>query len=187
MENEIWKDIPGYEGLYQVSNLGRVKSLSRTIYRKNGQLVNLKGKYLSSCFDRYGYKIVVLSKYKKKTKTVHRLVALSFINNPYNLPEIDHIDGNRNNNKVENLRWVTRKQNANNPISKIRYSKAAKVLMNYKVLRKSVNQIKDGKIIAEYESMREAERKTKIAHSSIKKAIIGKIKHAGGYKWEYKK
>lgn len=103
------------------------------------------------------------------------------------MPEIDHKDGNRKNNKVENLRCVTRKENANNPISKLRYSHAAKQIKNYKYLMQSVRQIKEGKVIAEYESMREAERQTNIAHSSIKKAITGKLKNAGGFQWEYKK
>lgn len=187
MENEIWKDIPGYVGIYQVSNYGRIKSLSRLIYRKNGQISKTQGKILSPGIDKYGYYIVVLCNGKKETKTVHRIVALAFINNPNNLPEIDHKDGNRKNNKVENLRWVTRKENANNPISKLRYSHAAKQIKNYKYLMQSVRQIKDGKVIAEYESMREAERQTNIAHSSIKKAINGKLKNAGGFQWEYKK
>lgn len=187
MENEIWKDVPGYVGIYQVSNYGRIKSLSRHIYRKNGQISKLQEKILSPGIDKYGYYIVVLCNGKKETKTIHRIVALSFINNPNNLPEIDHKDGNRKNNKVENLRWVTRKENANNPISILRYSHTAKQIQNYKYLMKSVKQIKDGKVIAEYESMRDAERKTKIAHSSIKKTITGKLKNAGGFQWEYKK
>lgn len=187
MENEIWKDVPGYAGIYQVSNLGRVKSLSRLVYRKNGQIAKIKGRILSHGTDRYGYHIVVLCNGKKETKTVHRIVAMAFIENAYNLPEIDHKDGNRGNNKVENLRWVTRKENANNPISKLRYSQTAKKIRNYEVLMRAVKQIRDGKVIAEYKSMREAERQTKISHSSIKKVIVGKLKNAGGFQWEYKK
>lgn len=94
MENEIWKDIPGYVGIYQVSNYGRIKSLSRLIYRKNGQISKTQGKILSPGIDKYEYYIVVLCNGKKETKTVHRIVALAFINNPNNLPEIDHKDGN---------------------------------------------------------------------------------------------
>lgn len=103
-EEEIWKDIEGYEGLYQISNFGRVKSLKRNILLRYG-----------SC---KGYHNVSLSKNGIiKTFTVHRLVAKHFISNPENKTIIDHIDTNIHNNNVKNLRWVTSKENCNNPIT----------------------------------------------------------------------
>lgn len=101
---EIWKDIPGYEGLYQVSNLGNVKSLY------NNRLLKL-------CWrnTKKEYKAVYLSKKTKKTFFVHRLVAIAFIPNPDNKPCVDHINGDRLDNRVDNLKWVTNKEN-NNPI-----------------------------------------------------------------------
>ncbi len=98
---EIFKDIKGYEGLYQVSNLGRVKSFNRG-----------KERILKPCLDRYGYFHVTLSKNgKQKGCTIHRLVATTFIPNPNNLPQINHIDGNKTNNKIENLEWCTAQEN----------------------------------------------------------------------------
>lgn len=100
---EEWRPVVGYEGLYEVSSLGRVRRL-KTDY------------IFSVVLDSYGYPIVTL-KTPTMTKTckVHRLVALAFIPNPDNRPQIDHIDGVKTNNKVGNLRWVTSKQNMQNP------------------------------------------------------------------------
>lgn len=106
MENiEIWKDIPDYEGLYQVSNLGRVKS-----FKRNG---NSKDRILKPSKNRCGYLQVILYKNRKtETFTVHRLVALAFISNPLNLPCINHKDENKENNNISNLEWCTQQYNA---------------------------------------------------------------------------
>ena len=125
MEIEIWKDIPEFEGYYQVSNKGRVKSLARRVKgpKKNGRL--LKERILSLGCDNYGYCLVNLQKEgKKKTVTVHKLVARAFIPNPENKKEVDHINTIRIDNRVENLRWATRKENAHNPLSMKKYSEA---------------------------------------------------------------
>lgn len=112
---EIWKDIPGYEGLYQVSNLGEVKGLYRRCY----------GRVLSVAKNSKGYRYVCLYKDgKSKGIKVYRLVALAFLPNPDNLPEIDHIDGSRDNDIVSNLRWVSHQENINNPITRKRFSEA---------------------------------------------------------------
>jgi len=102
--NEIWKDIAGYEGLYQVSNLGRIKSLPR-----NGT-INLE-RFIKPRVDS-GYERVWLSKNNKtKPLKISRLVAMAFISNTYNKPEVNHIDGNKLNNCVVNLEWVTKSEN----------------------------------------------------------------------------
>lgn len=108
---EEWKDIKGYEGLYQVSNLGRVKSLEReTIIGKN-RIVHQKEKIMKYT-TRSGYYNLVLRKNGKRTsKQVHRLVAEAFIPNPTNLSIVNHIDYNRKNNVVSNLEWCTQKEN----------------------------------------------------------------------------
>ena len=112
IENEVWKDIEGYEGKYQVSNMGRVKSL------------NYKGcigkeRILKQVFNDYGYLKVCLSKDgKTKQIKVHRLVAQTFIENIENKPYIDHINTIRTDNRVENLRFVTRIENMNNELTK---------------------------------------------------------------------
>jgi len=113
--NEIWRDIKGYEGLYQVSNLGRVKSLSRK-YKHNmfGKKIIYKTskERLLTININQGYAHVVLCKNGKcKQKLLHRLIAQSFIPNPENKPNINHIDGNGLNNNLDNLEWCTQKEN----------------------------------------------------------------------------
>ena len=109
---EIWKDIKGYEGLYQVSNLGRVKSLARTIYKVDGTTQTFKDKIRSATFNGRGYLQVGLSKEGSYTTfKVHRLVANTFIPNPYNKTQVNHIDGNKDNNHRSNLEWCNHKYN----------------------------------------------------------------------------
>lgn len=145
--------------IYEVSNYGRVKI--------NGEIIEPK-------LNHYGYKILC-SKY-----LLHRIVAELFIPNPYNLPCVDHIDTNRLNNRVDNLRWVSYKENSNNPLT---------IYHNKNTRNKPILQYtKDDKFIAEYSSAREAERQTDVKRPSI---IIcckntGRLKSAGGYIWKYK-
>ena len=111
MTNEIWKDIEGYEGLYQVSTCGNVKSLPKV--RRNGTGTYIqKEKLLKPSNTSTGYKKVELCKDgKRKSFKVHRLVAQAFIPNPENKREVNHIDGNKHNNNVNNLEWVTSSEN----------------------------------------------------------------------------
>ena len=109
---EVWKDIKGFKGYYQVSNLGRVKSLDRIITTANGVVQKYKGTLLSTSDNGKGYKIVGLNKNgKRKRFKVHRLVAIAFLDNSENKPQVNHIDGVRDNNKLENLEWVTGSEN----------------------------------------------------------------------------
>ena len=112
MEEEIWKPIKDYEGLYEVSSIGRVRSLGREIIDSKGRKQCFKERILKLQYDRYGYLYVPLrNRDNRKKFKVHRLVAEAFIPNPDNLPQINHIDGNKDNNKVENLEWCTNKYN----------------------------------------------------------------------------
>ena len=116
MQNECWKPIKDYEGIYEVSNYGRVKSLERVIYNsgtKNG-LYTIHEKIIKQRINkkRHGYCELSLHKNgKEKRFKVHRLVAEAFIPNPNNLPEVNHIDGNKENNHASNLEWCTSKEN----------------------------------------------------------------------------
>ena len=126
MQNEIWLDVPGFPG-YQVSNAGRVKSF------RSGERI------LKQCNDSDGYPTVVLcGAIGKRTKTIHRLVALAFIPNPENKPEVDHINTNRMDNRVENLQWVTRKENANNPFSVQAYKRMMHIYSAVDKRKKSI-------------------------------------------------
>ena len=107
---EKWKDIKGYEGYYQISNLGRVKSLSRDV----GSNRCKKETIMKTSIDKDGYECMVLSKDgKQKYVRIHRLVAQAFIPNPNNLPQVNHKDENKGNNNVENLEWCTTTYNIN--------------------------------------------------------------------------
>ena len=109
---EIWKDIEGYEGLYQVSNLGNIKSLSRLSPSRDGILINLPEKIIKLGIRARGYVTVTLSNNRvRKAYYVHRLVALHFISNPSSLPDVNHIDCSKINNHTENLEWVTEREN----------------------------------------------------------------------------
>ena len=110
MNDEIWKAIKGYEGLYEISNLGRVRSLYK------------KGKILSTETDKKGYLKLKLSKNRNRQfYLISRLVAEAFIPNPDNKPEVDHINTNPSDNRAENLRWVTHKENCSNPLTQKHY------------------------------------------------------------------
>ena len=108
----MWKDIEGYEGLYQVSDKGEVRSLDRTERSKGNSYRQRKGMLLKQRIDKYGYYKVNLYKDSKlKTFVVHRLVAVAFVDNPMDLPVVNHIDGDKTNNHFSNLEWCTVQEN----------------------------------------------------------------------------
>ena len=178
--NEVWKDVVGYEGLYKVSNCGRVWSCRRNKLRKQ-QITK-------------GYKMVNLKvDGKSKVFSVHRLVALAFIENPNNKREVNHIDENKTNNHISNLEWVTSKENSNwgnrnkkisefvtaNPVKKTRNGK---VVSSRKI--KQIDMI-TGEVIRVYDSVTEASKINGYHQGNISSCCTGKSKSSMGFKWEY--
>lgn len=112
LDTEKWKAISGYEGYYEVSSEGRVKSLPREIICNNGSVRHLRGKILKPMIDVNGYEFVMLAyEGKQKSKFVHRLVAEAYLDRLDPAFEVNHIDGNKRNNCVSNLEWISHKQN----------------------------------------------------------------------------
>lgn len=174
MENvEIWKPIKGFEGLYEVSNYGRVRSVDRFIEDKNQYGIYkkfLSGKILSPSKDKFGYyRIKLLGKPCK----VHRLVAEAFIPNQDNLPCVNHKDENPSNNNVDNLEWCTQKYNTN-------YGNRNKKIRNK--LSRNVICLETGTI---YQSAIEVERLTGLYASNICRCCLGKYKSYLGLHWKY--
>lgn len=187
---EIWRDIVGYEGLYQVSNMGRVRSLDRIGKGRWGYMPK-KGVMLSQTTDTSGYKIVNLWKDNIiKSPKVHRLVAQAFIPNPSNLPQVNHKDEVKTNNCVDNLEWCSVKYNNNygTRIERVSNSMKGKHI-NRKDWSKPILQFtKQGEFVAEYPSIREAVRQTGIIRQNISSCCNNKrnYKSAGGYVWKFK-
>lgn len=169
MEKEIWKDVVGHEGLYQVSNLGRVKSLPR-----NGTI--LTEKIIKPHLLKSGYLQVELSKNNKMHGyRVHRLVAESFVLNPEQKECVNHIDGDKTNNKVENLEWVTRSENQLHAIYAIKTQKTRPV----------VQRDKNGRFIKRWDCIATASRALGIRGDSIVRNCRGRRKSTGGFIWSY--
>lgn len=181
VNNEIWKDIQGYEGLYKVSSLGRVKSSDRVVTCKGGIKRLYKGKILSIIMNKSGYFTVFLYKDNSaKQRYTHQLVAQAFIPNPNNLLEVNHIDEDKSNNRVSNLEWCTREYNCNYGTRNERKAKAqGKPVIMYDM---------NGNKLKEFDSMHDAERflDKPHAHSNISMCCSGRYKSAYGYKWKYK-
>ena len=171
MDKEIWKDIEGYEGLYQVSNWGNVKSLN---YNHTG-----KEKLLSLHKNRYDYITVDFSKNgKHKTYKVHRLVLQNFApcDNMKSL-QVNHIDEDKTNNHLSNLEWVTHKENINHGTRNDRVDEKKSIPI--------VQLSLEGKYIRSYESSMDAEREGGFHQGNIINCCKGKRKSHGGYKWMY--
>jgi len=112
MTKEVWKDIPGYEDIYQASSFGNIRSIDRIVNGKNGSKVPVSGRVLKPAFDKDGYKRVSLSKEnKQKNKRVNRLIAETFLENKNNYACVDHINNIKDDDRVINLRWCSNKQN----------------------------------------------------------------------------
>lgn len=172
---EVWKDIAGYEGLYQVSNLGRIKA-----FAKKG----LPQDKILSCANSNGYRMIYLRKDGKRSyHSVHRLVAKAFIPNPKKMPFVNHKNEKKSDNRTENLEWCDAKYNTNYGTS---IKRRAKAQTNKHGSIQVIQLSLQGDIIAEYPSMMEAERKTNIPARAICACCKNYQKSAFGYIWKYK-
>lgn len=161
---EIWKDINGFVGKYQISNLGNVKNV------KTGRILkSLKGEYLK----------VVLSKNNiKTTKYIHRLVAETFINQNYDNLVVNHKDENKHNNCVNNLEFITFKENMNYGSKQ---DNESKIKTKYNVYQYDL----EGNLIKKWFNLREIIQNTNYKKSNIQYCCLGKYKSAYGYQWKY--
>lgn len=177
---EIWKDIVGYEGFYEVSNTGKVRGVERiktsSLCNQHGT-VTIKPKLRKPIIVNKYYS-VNLSKYGKiKHLRVHRLVAEAFLENPNSLPQINHKDENKLNNCVENLEWCSCRYNQN-------YGSRKTKRLHTKTKKISQYDLENN-FIKTYYSLSEASRQIKISRQAISKCALGKLKTCGGYKWKY--
>lgn len=176
-EQEIWKDIKGYEELYQVSNMGRIKSLKRKAKNKNGYRITnekiIKPVLTSTC--KY-YTVGLCKNKKRKILLVHRLVAQAFIPNPNNYKEVNHKDENKQNNNVNNLEWCNHQYN-------MHYGKCLKMI-SINQHRKKINQYDlEGNFIKQWESVSDIKKELNI--TNIASCCKGRYKQCNGYIWKY--
>lgn len=189
---EIWKDIKNFEGLYQVSNTGNIRSLDAMINCKGAIGIDehlRRGKILKKYVGTTGYYTINLSKHSKiKVSRVHRLVAQAFIPNPNNYPCVNHIDGNKLNNNVSNLEWCTYAHN-NQEAYRIglkvgsekgkfgKYSKFSKPVLQYSL---------DGEFVKEWDNAEQVKRELGYCAENIRNVCNGRRRKANGYIWKYK-
>ena len=218
---EIWKDVVGYEGLYQVSNLGRVKSMERYVHKnsggriKNAYNAHIREKVLTNTKNSKNYLTVTLSKDKTPDIFfVHRLMAMAFLPNPYNLSDVNHKDENPSNNFIyinedgsvdyekSNLEWCTHKYNCNYGTSKFRIIKTRRKNNDVSEMVKKQKETKkrlksrcrplpvaqykmDGELVATYESALQASKITGIHVSAILRCCHGTYKQMRGFIWKF--
>lgn len=185
MDKEIWKDIPEYEGLYQASTLGKVKSLEKMHWNRF-QYFAQKERILKPRYDKKGYVVYALFKDgKRKDIKGHRIIAITFLKNESNKPQINHINGIKDDNRVCNLEWCTNQENQihafKNGLNKKRYGKEnpySKSVLQYDL---------NNNFIKEYASMADAARELNIKnYSHICSCCRNKRNKAYGYTWKYK-
>lgn len=193
---EKWKDIEGYEGLYQISNFGRVRSCDRiiTCKSKNGKIFEkvVKGKIMKFSTSRNYLAVCLYKNSRQQLKKIHRLVAEAFVPNPNNYPIVNHKDENKTNNNAENLEWCTSKYNTNYGTG---VEKRSKKQLNRPDCSKRIFQYTlEGELVAVYQSSKEATRITGFDNGEIRRCCNGKrfsrgrwynINKYKGYKWSY--
>jgi hypothetical protein len=172
-----WADVIGYEGLYEVSTDGRIRTVQHVT---NGHTIPSKELAVSIYKSQRYARVRLYKDGKSKDILVHRIVAETFIPNPENKPQVNHIDGNRTNNRVDNLEWCTQAENNRHAIDNgLQNPYTAIEATKKKVLQLSM----DGEFIKEWSSLTEAAKSLKLQVSNISHCCSGRIRSTGGYKW----
>lgn len=184
MQEEVWKDVKGYEGFYKVSNMGRVKSLEREVLYSNGRIHKYGEKILSTFANKKGYVTVCLCKNGVcEVKRLHQVVISAFYDRPHGMNSINHKDENKANNRLDNLEYCTSKYNSNYGTRTERYR--AKVI-NDKRRSKKISQLTlEGDFIRTFPSLGEVFRVYGFQSAHISSVANGKSKSAYGYKWQW--
>lgn len=192
LEGEIWMPVKDFENIYAISNKGRLKTLQRVVNARQGLVSRPEKLWNARNNNPLNYYTVTLKdKMNDKLRhvSIHKLVAEHFIPNPKNKPCIDHINTDRHDNRVENLRWVTQKENCNNPISRSKMCESQSALVaegkHLKTLRKVAQFDMDGNFIKEWNSLTEAGRALGIDISLMAKCCRNTRHTCGGFRWKY--
>lgn len=187
LKGERWKPVKGYEKEYRISNYGRLLTLARNGLSDSKILsIGISGRY---------WRVGLRKNDVRNHYSVHRLVAEAFVPNPDNLPQVDHINNNRMDNRSVNLRWTTAKQNRNNPITVETHHKAMFKLRENEHCKRVVKMSMSGEVLEVFQSVRDAARITGIDRANITAAALGKkrwvtdhwatVRSAGGFRWKF--
>lgn len=180
LENEIWEDVEGWEGRYKISNLGRLKRCAYVKKHESGKRIKMTDKIVTTNYDRKGYiKVTLCEKDKRFTTSIHRLIARAFIPNPENKPHVNHINGKRDDNRIENLEWATAKENIVHSYLVLKRKHNCTGMLN-KGGKKIGVYDKDGNLLKEYPSQMQAQRETGINAVNIGQVCRGESKSAKG-------